>query len=300
MRKISILSVLLVAFFYLQAQVSTPSKGRLVHYEQFKSKFVPPRNIDVWLPEDYAPDKKYAVFYLQDGQNLFDPTGTFNRQEWRVDETLDSLLVTKAIRDCIVVGIWNTRRRRTEYFPAKPFFTLPSALQDTLRSDLGDATAQPESDAYLHFLVDELKPFIDRTYPTLKGPKNTFVGGSSMGALISLYAICEYPGVFGGAACLSTHWPGTIFRQNQAIPDAFVAYLSKHLPNPVNHKFYFDFGTATLDAWYEPHQQKVDQVMKNKGYHSNHWITRKFQGDPHAEIAWQKRFWIPAVLMLGR
>jgi enterochelin esterase-like enzyme len=300
MRKTTTLLFLLSALSSLEAQVATPSKGRLVHHEQFSSKYVSPRNIDVWLPENYASDHKYAVFYLQDGQNLFDPSGTFSHQEWRVDETLDSLLHNKSIRDCIVVGIWNTKRRRTEYFPAKPFFTLSPALQDTLRGDLGDTTAQPESDAYLHFLVDELKPFIDHTYSTLQGQKNTFIGGSSMGGLISMYAICEYPGVFGGAACLSTHWPGTIFRQNQAIPDAFVAYLSAHLPNPKKHKFYFDFGTTTLDAWYEPHQQKVDQVMKKKGYNSNNWITRKFPGDPHSETAWQKRFWLPATFMLGR
>ena len=78
-----------------------------------------------------------------------------------------------------------------------------------------------QSDAYLKFLVTELKPFIDSTFSVATDRSNTFIAGSSMGGLISMYAVCEYPAVFGGAACLSTHWPGIFTAENNPIPEAF-------------------------------------------------------------------------------
>lgn len=286
--------------FALQAQRAKPATGTVVRHANFPSQYVKARHIDVWLPEDYSPWQRYAVLYMHDGQNLFDGRNTFNRQEWKVDETLDSLLRANAVQNCIVVGIWNTDRRRTEYFPAKAFALLNSDLQDSLRADLGDKTANPESDQYLKFIVTELKPFIDKTYSTRKGRRHTFIGGSSMGGLISMYAICEYPKVFGGAACLSTHWPGSVFRNDPAIPKAFDDYLKKTLPSPRKHKFYFDFGTEKLDAWYEPYQKMVDATMREKGFDATNWMTQKFEGADHSEIAWQRRLHIPLVFLLKK
>ena len=151
---------------------------------------------------------------------------------------------------------------------------------------------------YLQFLVTEVKPFIDKTFSTKKDQKNTFVAGSSMGGLISMYAICEYPKVFGGAACLSTHWPGTFSSNNNPIPNAFVAYLKKKLPNPKDHKIYFDYGDQTLDAMYKPLQEKVDVVMKAKGFTNKNWETKFFPGENHSEVAWAKRLDIPLLFLL--
>jgi enterochelin esterase-like enzyme len=119
-----------------------------------------------------------------------------------------------------------------------------------------------------------------------------------MGGLISMYAICEYPDVFGGAACISTHWPGTFKAQNNPVPKAFLAYLTDHLPSPENHKFYFDYGTKTLDAMYKPYQMKADEIMKKKGYTNANWITREFPGEDHSERAWRKRIEIPLTFLL--
>jgi enterochelin esterase-like enzyme len=117
--------------------------------------------------------------------------------------------------------------------------------------------------------------------------------GSSMGGLISIYAISEYPDVFGGAACLSTHWPGIFSLHDNPIPEAFYAYLDEHLPNPKTHKIYFDFGTETLDAMYAPLQAKVDTIMRDKGYSAANWKTMRFEGAAHTESAWQNRLHIP-------
>ena len=146
--------------------------------------------------------------------------------------------------------------------------------------------------------MEELKPFIDKTFPTLPDVNNTFVAGSSMGGLISLYAICEYPEVFGGAACLSTHWVGTFATDNNPIPAVFMNYFGSHLPNPANHKIYFDYGDKTLDALYKPFQLKMDQIMKLNGFTSKNWITKEFQGADHSEKSWCKRLDIPVVFLL--
>jgi predicted alpha/beta superfamily hydrolase len=284
----------------IEAQIPVPAKGRIVRHADFPSRYVPARHVDVWLPEGYTEEKRYAVLYMHDGQMLFDGAMSWNKQEWNVELTMDSLRQANAIRDCIVVGIWNTPRRRTEYFPAKAFFMLRKELQDTLRTDLGDPKANPESDPYLQFIVTELKPFVDKTYATKQGRTNTFIAGSSMGGLISMYALCEYPKVFGGAACLSTHWPGSVMRNNPEIAEGFNRYLQKNLPRAGKHRWYFDFGTKTLDAWYEPYQLRIDQTMRDRGYKQAHWMTRKYAGADHSEAAWQRRLHEPLGFLLRK
>jgi hypothetical protein len=158
-----------------------------------------------------------------------------------------------------------------------------------------------QSDNYLKFIVSELKPFVDSNYSTNKIAKYTFIAGSSMGGLISIYALCEYPKVFGGAACLSTHWPG-IFNADNPFPKAMQTYLKANLPVAKNHKIYFDYGTETLDAMYEPFQLQVDSIMNSKGYsfNNNDWKTQKFEGENHSEIAWRKRLYIPILFLFKK
>ena len=117
--------------------------------------------------------------------------------------------------------------------------------------------------------------------------------GSSMGGLISLYALTEYPAVFGGAACLSTHWP--------AGGGVMIDYLRSALPDPAGHRIYFDHGTATLDSLYPPFQRRADAVMRAAGYvEGRDWVTRVFAGAEHSERAWRVRVEQPLIFLLGR
>jgi len=302
-------SVSLFICFYvaISAQVPQASAGQLKHFDSFRSAFVAARNVDVWLPDGYNPENKYAVLYMHDGQMLFDSSINWNKQEWGVDETVNRLMKEQKIKDCIVVGIWNTGTgRHADYLPQKPFETLTKAQQDSLYfSSKAHGPAifngnKIRSDNYLQFLVKELKPFIDSNFSTLKDQSNTFIAGSSMGGLISMYAICEYPTVFGGAACLSTHWPGIFATANNPLPAVFLKYLKLHLPSPANHKIYFDYGDATLDSMYKPYQQKADAIMKQKGYSKNHWLTKFFKGANHSEAAWRERFDIPLLFLMEK
>ena len=112
-----------------------------------------------------------------------------------------------------------------------------------------------------------------------------------MGGLISAYAICEYPEVFGGAACFSTHWP--------PLDGVFVEYIKDNLPDPASHNIYFDHGTEDLDGEYGPYQLQVDSAMEAKGYVSGeNWITMKFEGQGHNERAWRSRFHISMEFLL--
>ena len=291
--------------FAQEAKMPKPSSGTIKRFENFASKHVVPRTVDVWLPEGYDVKKKYAVLYMHDGEMLFDSATTWNKQEWGVDETLTRLMSEKRIKNCMVVAVFNTgKTRHAEYFPQKPFEMLPKTMQDSLLSqakrdkETALFATNIQSDAYLKFLVSELKPFIDREFSTLSNQKNTFIAGSSMGGLISMYAICEYPSVFGGAACLSTHWLGIMSSEDNPVPDVFYQYLKTHLPNPKKHKIYFDFGTKTLDAFYEPLQTKVDVIMGEKGFTEKNWVTKKFEGDDHSEKSWRGRLDVPILFLL--
>ena len=126
----------------------------------------------------------------------------------------------------------------------------------------------------------------------MTGKNDTFTMGSSMGGLISLYAVCEYPDIFGGAGCVSTHWP---------IKGGIVLdYLENRLPPSGENKFYFDFGTETLDSLYEPFQIKADAIMYEAGYIENvNWLTKKFEGHEHSEHAWRKRVYVPLEFLIG-
>lgn len=281
------------------------ASGTVERIDSFASEFIPARNVDVWLPDGYSEDQEYAVLYMHDGQMLFDSTTTWNKQEWTVDEKMGRLLDQEELQNTIVVGIWNTEFRHSEYFPQIPFLSLPQAYQDSLlQPDPEDESgtlfkSSIASDDYLRFLVQELKPAIDQQYATLPDQEHTFIAGSSMGGLISMYAICEYPEVFGGAACLSTHWIGIFDTVNNPIPQAFEAYLEEHLPDPRDHKLYFDYGTETLDAFYEPFQLNIDTVMMKGDYTEQNWSTRKFEGADHSERAWASRLEIPLTFLLG-
>lgn len=267
--------------------------GTVEGYQDFPSAHVVARNVDVWLPPGYAthPRRRYPVLYMHDGQNLFDPAFSYAGIDWGVDEAMTKLIAEGRAREAIVVGIWNTPLRLQEYMPRKPvtgesLATGIDGMDDVPASDI-------VSDRYLAFIVHELKPFIDKTYRTRRGRDHTFVMGSSMGGLISLYAVAEYPDVFGGAGAVSTHWPVG----NGMVID----WLAGHLPDPRTHRLYFDHGTATLDARYAPFQGRMDAIVRALGYvDGRNFSSRVFEGEEHSERAWRQRVAVPLEFLMGR
>ncbi|MEM7105215.1 MAG: alpha/beta hydrolase-fold protein [Bacteroidota bacterium] len=307
----TIASLILIFSFPLfamaQNQLPKVVEGKIERIENFQSTYITARNIDIWLPDGYSGSSQYKVLYMHDGQMLFDPESSWNKQAWNVDDVAADLFKSDIIEEFIVVGIWNGgSTRHADYFPEKPFESLSKTEKDTVTAQLKQShvplknSFKPQSDNYLKFIVNELKPYIDKTYSVYTDKANTYVVGSSMGGLISMYAICEYPNIFGGAACLSTHWPGTFTLDNNPMPEAFIEYLDKHLPSASKNKIYFDCGDETLDQLYPDIQKKVDQLMIEKGFNESTWLTRYFPGENHSENAWSKRLNIPLEFMLTK
>lgn len=276
---------------YARRAPALAATGRVDGYQEFASAYVSARDVDVWLPPGYegGTGRRYPVVYMHDGQNLFDPALAYTGIDWGVDETMTRLIADAKVRAAIVVGIWNTPRRFGEYMPQKAVTAATVATGVALPPIPRDAVI---SDAYLRFLVAELKPFVDAAYRTLPGRDDTVIIGSSMGGLVSLYAIAEYPDVFGGAGAMSTHWP--------AGDGSMIDWLARRLPDPDTHRIYYDFGTATLDAAYPPLQRRMDAAMRAGGYvRGRNWITRRFEGAAHDERAWRERVDRPLMFLLG-
>ena len=302
---IRLLLAIAVPVSLAQPAAASVTAGRLVDLGIVESRHADPRRVTVWLPSSYRKGgPRHSVLYMHDGQNLFDTATGFGGMEWKVDETLDRLIRQGKVRPTIVVGIWNTPRRLREYVPAKAFTHLPAAYAERVSSLYG---GEPMSDGYLRFIVRELKPSIDRQFRTRPDRANTAIIGSSMGGLISLYAINEYPNVFGAAGMVSTHWPLMIPPAGQSLSDAdfeavagaFERYLRPALPAPATHKLYFDHGNETLDRIYARYQRRVDRIVARRGYRPGvNWISRNFPGHKHNELSWAERLAIPLHFLL--
>lgn len=223
------------------------------------------RRIWIYLPKNYYQSTQtYPVLYMQDGQNLFNEQTAF-AGEWGIDECLDTL-AQKLGKYCIVVGIDNGGQNRlSEYSP----FNIPAgkATPDSVKA---------EGDAYVNFLVQTLKPYIDNHYRTKKGPDYTYIAGSSMGAVISYYAAVKYPNVFGAAGIFSP---------------AFWLYTPQqlHLNTAKNFKpvFYFYAGGKESASMVND----MDAVINTLNAYPNHVIRRSiYPPGTHNEKYWRQEF----------
>ena len=261
------------------------ASGTVECFHDFPSENVPTRNVYVWLPDGYEVGEPCAVIYMHDAQMLFDASITWNLQEWAVDETAGRLIAEGRIPRCIVVAINNSDDRLNEYFPEK---TL-QYVGDRHKAYFGKA---PFGDAYLQFVVQELKPFVDERYHPLADREHTYMIGSSMGGLISLYALCEYPDVFGGVACLSSHLSMAYLPMGNGLEQlagAFAAYVADHLPEANSSRVYMDHGTKGFDAAYGLYQPAIDSIFRQQGWDDAHYRSLVFEGHDHSENSWAKR-----------
>ena len=262
--------------------------------ENFKSKYVDNRNIDIYLPAAYhrSESEKFPVIYMHDGQMLFDTALCWNGKSWYAQKVLEKSYEYGFSDPAIIVGIWNNKKRWEEYMPEDVFNYLA-------RENHKPEYDKVISNDYLKFIVEELKPEIDNRFRTKKDKDNTIIMGSSMGGLISWYGLMKYPLVFGKAACMSTHWPGADPEYKSPLSIAIQKYFTDHLPKPGNHKFYFDHGTETLDQYYQPYQYAIDTTLITKGFRNQKdFISKQFDGEPHDELAWNRRLQFPFEYLL--
>ena len=299
---VAVLMSAMVAMAQLPAQApSQPtqkvSSGSLEFYPDFKSQYITSRNVTVWLPDGYTIGEPCDVLYMHDGQMLFDATTTWNKQEWQVDEVMGRLIAEGKVRRCIVVGIDNTSNRLNDYFPTRCYEKVPENQRE------GIDVSTYKGDEYLRFLVEEVKPFIDSHYKPLTSREHTFVMGSSMGGLISLYALCNYPEVFGGAVCMSTHLSMNFFDpkfKSECWSEGLREYVKEHLPKANSCLLYFDGGTVELDDTYRPYQNKLNAVISGLGWDSAHFVYYLYEGHKHMETFWAERLDVPFMFLLKK
>jgi hypothetical protein len=278
--------------------------GTLVQLKDFPSANVAPRNVTIWLPPGYDPTaKRLPVIYMHDGQNLFDPATAYGGKTWGVGEALTALAAAGKARPAIIVGVWNTPKRYEEYFPEKLAPLLTPDLQAKLK---GAAKGLLLADAYLRFLVTELKPYIDAHYATLTGANDTSTMGSSMGGLISVYALAQYPQVFGQAAGLSVHWPlvapadaAGAANNADAVASAFGKLFAASKWQPGVNRLYVDHGDQQLDSFYAPYAERIDSALAAQGWAPPAYVSRVWPGATHNEDSWRARIDVPLVFLLG-
>jgi hypothetical protein len=284
------------------------AEGHLDRFPAFASTFVPARMVTVWTPEGYDPKgPPLPVLYMQDGENLYEPSRSLSHADWEVDKTVSRLLREGKIPPVIIVGIESGAARGREYLPRKLYDDLPEATREQVRASWG---GEPTSDAYLRFLVTEVKPFVEAHYAVRTEPRSSFIMGSSMGGLISLYAQAEYPEIFAGSASLSMHfllgepWRAMIkvdpAQLEPAVIGAFERYLTQARLPPGQHRIYVDRGDQTLDAYYAPYLPDFDRLMQRLGWiEGSTYQSMLFPGTAHTESAWAARLPTALVFLLS-
>lgn len=268
--------------------------GRFVDLGPVSSAVLAPTKVVIWLPPGYDSSReRYGVVYMHDGQNLFDPKRSNFNKVWTADKSALRLIAAKKTKPFIIVGIDQPGvDRGRQYFP-KPMldFVSPSVRQK-LQKQSNDLPVI--SDEYLTFIVTELKPRIDAEFRTKAGRKHTAIAGSSMGGLISLYAITRYPRIFGHAGAVSTHLPlgdpNWSAEERNDILAGWRRYVKEKLGKPAGRRIWFDHGTETLDAFYQPYQENLDAALVANGWNKGRDFSSKvYVGTPHEENAWAAR-----------
>lgn len=251
--------------------------GDVRRHERFPSAHVRPRDVLVWLPPGYAADstRRYPVLYVHDGNNALDEATSF-AGEWRLDETAARMIGEGALAPFIAVCVYNTPDRMSEYTP--------------VRDAAGRGGGGP---AYARFLVEELKPFVDRAYRTRRGPRDTGLLGSSLGGLISLAIAMDRPDVFGLVGCVS---PAAWWADRDLVRRAASA--------PRSLRVWVDIGTdestpsAGRRAWLEDTRALVAS-LRSAGLPPEALVYDEVEGARHNEAAWAARLDRILAFLLG-
>jgi predicted alpha/beta superfamily hydrolase len=220
------------------------------------------RRIWVYLPPSYSEsDKKFPVIYMHDGQNLFNHKSSFYG-EWEVDETMDKIFWENEKYQAIIVGIDNGEEHRVE------------ELTPFVNKEYGGGKGK----LYMEFIVNNLKPLIDANYRTLNDRDNTFIAGSSLGGLISLYGVMSFKDVFSGAGILS---PSLWFNNK-------IYYLPQNLDYlPI--RLYISAGDKESSRMISDISNLEKSLIKSK-YPSESFNIKIIKGGKHNEDLWRQEF----------
>jgi predicted alpha/beta superfamily hydrolase len=248
--------------------------GELQLHEFQSGIFRNTRMLRVWLPPGYSAienqGRYYPVFYLNDGQNLFDPATAYIGVDWRADEAADRLIRENRIPPLVIVGIDNAQKDRTkEYLPYRSF---------------NPPVMRPQGKHYPDFLLNEVMPFLYERYRIARGPENTGLGGSSLGAIISLYTAMNRPGVFGRLLLESP----SLFVSNRRLLKS--SRVFRQWPG----KIFMAIGTSEAGSEDRDRQvvedvRELERALRRGGLREDRLLVRIDEGATHSETEWAKR-----------
>jgi predicted alpha/beta superfamily hydrolase len=244
--------------------------------QEFQSRiFRNTRILRVWLPPGYHDpenkDRHYPVFYLNDGQNLFDRATAFAGVEWQVDGAAEHLIREGKVPPLIIVGIDNAQKDRVkEYLPYRSF--SPPVLR-------------PQGKRYPDFLMNEVMPFLYLRYRIARGPKNTGLGGSSLGAIISLYTVIDRPGIFGRLLLESP----SLFISNRLLLKYSRAFRQwpERICLAVGTR---EAGRPDRDEEVVDDVRELEHILRRAGLGQDRLLIKIDDGATHSEVEWAKRF----------
>jgi enterochelin esterase-like enzyme len=262
-------------------------KGTLIYWQDVASaRLSETRHVSVWLPPGYAesPFRRYRVIYMSDGQNLFDPRIANTGIDWGMDEAMVAGVEAGRFEPAIIVGIWSSSRRMSEYSPWH------------------------EGPAYARFLIDELMPRVNREFRTLTGPENTFHMGSSMGGLISFYLVRDYPETFSACGCISTTLPwspawaaalGMDGNRNDRQP-----YVESDFERGISvwprQRLFFSYGLQGDEATLAPSQAVMAANLARQGVvEGRNFKIKAYADGSHNEASWRAQVGEQLDFLLG-
>jgi predicted alpha/beta superfamily hydrolase len=247
--------------------------GNIKWHRAFPSKILGNRrDVLVYLPPGYRrfSRKTYPVLYLHDGQNVFDAATAFAGVEWGVDETAERLIRKKLIEPLIVVAVANMGEDRIhEYSPTRGVIDARAKRKKRSRG---------LARLYGHFLMDELKPYIDSKYRTKRGREFTGLGGSSLGGLVTLAIGILYPQAFSRLIVMSPSiwW------------DEFAIYrLVESVEQKPPLKIWLDTGTA--EPGWKQARELCNRLIEKDWRLSDDLAYLEAEGGDHSEAAWAAR-----------
>ncbi|WP_298172915.1 alpha/beta hydrolase-fold protein [Novosphingobium sp.] len=266
--------------------------GRRIEYAEVQAAGLPPQRLTIWLPPGYdTSGKRYPVLYMHDGHNLFDLKASNFNKIWAADKAMLKVMA-QGIEPRVIVAIWAPGKDRfRQYLPRPAYDAAPPALKARMDEMAGGPVI---SDVYLAWLAGPLKSWVDASFRTRPGREDTAIAGSSMGGLMSCYAIAARPDVYGQAACVSSHWPAigpdTVKGFNPDTLAVWTGFFDRTLGAPAGRRIWMDHGTATLDAFYAPYQEPIDAEFVRLGWQrGTDFESRIYPGAEHEENAWAAR-----------
>lgn len=271
--------------------------GTFVEIEKIEANGLPDQRLSIWLPPGYAEsDRHYPVLYMHDGHNLFDLDNSNFQKIWEADAAMLRLIREGVLEPHIIVGIWAPGEDR--YRQYLPQFVAKQTQGELAASMRENTLGRPVVSArYLEWIAEELKPRIDAEYRTRTGVEDTAIMGSSMGGIMSCYAIAARPDVFGKAGCVSSHWPIALpaEAEREQATRIWTEWFATNLGEPKGRRIWMDHGTATLDQYYAPYQRAVDATFRKAGWEEGtDFHTEAYEGAEHDEVAWAQR--LPEIL----